>query len=121
MAERKLVQKLFDMFQVTPSGDVAVRTISVTPIPIFGQVKIVSSGTAIQLGAGGLSNGIILQAKSTNTANLLLGGSSVTRGEDGSGNGFILEPGNSITFAAENANDIYVNGASGDILSYAGS
>lgn len=121
MATKKLIQLEYDKFQQTPSGDVAIRTISVTPQPVFGQVKISSTGTAVQLTAGGLSNGIILQAKSTNSANLLLGTSGVTRTEDGTGNGFILEPGNSITFAADNASDIYVNGVTGDILSYAGS
>ena|ERR1035437_8921170 len=117
MAQRKLIQNEYDKFQVTSTGDVAVRVISVTNIPNYGQ--IVMTGSAIQLPSGLANNGVILQAKSSNAGNLLIGGASVTITEDGTGNGFILEPGFQITFAADNSNEIYVIGAVSDVLSYA--
>lgn len=119
MADKKLIQLLWDMFQRTASGDTAVRTISVTPQPAFGQVQM--TGSAVQLSSNSLTNGVIITAKSSNTANIILGLAGVSTTEDGSGNGYILEPGSSISYACDNTNEIYAIGTSGDILSFAGS
>ena len=119
MAQRKLIQNEYDKFQVTSTGDVAVRVISVTNVPAFGQLLM--SGSAIQLPNGLVNNGVILQAKSSNTNDIMIGGSGVNQTEDGTGNGFVLEPAFQITFAADNLNELYAIGNSGDVLSYAGS
>lgn len=120
MATKKLIQLEFDKFQTTPSGDVAIRTISTTPQPSFGQVLM--TGSVIQLGSNPLSNGVILSAKSGNAASIMIGGNSgVLNSDTGGGNAYILEPGNSISYACENTNQLYTIGTSGDVLSFAGS
>lgn len=89
----------------------------VTAIPIFGQKKITTS--AVQLGSNTLVNGVIFTAFSTNAGNIFIGGSGVTTTADGTGNGYILEPGSSISFAVANTNLFYVIGTTNDVLSFA--
>lgn len=89
--------------------------------PICGQIKIANTGTAIQLPNNTLSNGVIITAKSTNSAPISIGVSGVNNTVDGTGNGYILEAGNSVSFAVANLNSIYINGTANDIVSYASS
>lgn len=86
---------------------------------IVGQKKITTS--AVQLGANTLTNGVIFSALSTNVGNIFIGGSGVNATVDGTGTGYILEPGASISFAATNTNLYYVIGTANDVLSFAGS
>ncbi len=88
---------------------------------VVGQTKIAVTGTAVQLPSGALSNGVILSAKTGNTASMTIGGVSVTNTIDGTGNGAILPAGASLSAAIDNTNRLYVNGTSGDILSWIGS
>jgi len=94
-----------------------------TPLagPFAGQAKIAITGTAVQLGSNALSNGVILTAKSTNTAIIVVGGASVANTVDGTGNGYLLAAGASVSFAVSNSNALYINGTAGDIVSFAGS
>jgi len=109
------------MFHFTPGSQVAVRTISLTPTPLFGQAKITSTGTAVQLAVNALTNGVIVTAYSSNAAPISIGGSSVTNTVDGTGNGYILEAGGSVSFACQDMSELWINGTSGDIVSMAGS
>lgn len=99
----------------------ALVSSSLVSAPLNGQAKIAATGTAVQLSSNALSNGVIVTAKSTNTANIHIGGSGVTNTEDGTGNGYILEPGSSASWAVTNTNALYINGTTGDIVSFAGS
>lgn len=85
----------------------------------FGQAKIASSGTAQQLPLHSSVNGFILTAKSTNTNPIVVGDASVTNTVDGTGNGYILEPGASVSTAKLALKDIYIIGSSGDVISFA--
>jgi hypothetical protein len=89
--------------------------------PLVGQAKIAVTGTAVQLASNVLKNGVIITAKSTNTNPIEVGISSVNNMNDGTGNGYILEPGSSVSFAVTNTNTLSINGTSGDIISFAGS
>lgn len=92
--------------------------------PLTGQAKIAVSGHAVQLNGGTsqpLTNGLIISAPNTNSASVEIGGASVTDTADGTGNGYILAPGASISFAVGNTADIYINGSSPDVVSWAGS
>lgn len=94
-----------------------------TPLPVdpfVGQLKIATSSTAVALPNKILKNGIVLKASSSNTSNLFVGASGVTTTDDGTGNGYKLEPGEAISFAILNSNTIYVNGTAGSILYYSG-
>lgn len=93
-----------------------------TDTPVFGQAKIAVTSTAVQLTSQALSNGIIITAKSTNAANIVIGSSSsVTTTSDGTGNGYILAAGATVSAAILNPNLLYINGTSGDIVSWIGS
>ena len=87
----------------------------------FGQAKVAVTATAVQLASNVLTNGVIISAYSTNTAPITIGGSTVTNTADGTGNGTILEPGASISFAVTNTNVLYINGTANDFVSFAGS
>lgn len=86
---------------------------------IVGQYKLTSS--AVQLASNVLTNGVIFTAKSTNTGNIFLGGASVNTTADGTGNGYILEPGASTSAAITNTNVYYAIGTANDVLSWVGS
>lgn len=92
--------------------------------PLVGQSAISVTGTAVRLNGGTsqpLTNGIIISAPAGNTTPISVGPSSVNNTQDGTGNGYLLAPGASISFAVNNTNDIYINGHSGDYISWAGS
>ncbi len=67
-----------------------------------------------------LANGFVLTAATTNTGNVFAGGSGVTTTNDGTGNGYCLVPGQSISFGVTNANTVYVIGTANDIVYVAG-
>ena len=119
---------------VSLAGTVAVQGVAggvpqpvITPLaaPITGQVKIATTGTAINLPTGALVNGITVSAKASNAAQAgsyssTVGGSSaLTTVNDGTGNGYPLAPGGSISFSSANANQIWINGTAGDVFAYA--
>ena len=92
-----------------------------SPAPLNGQAKIASTGVAVQLPANPLLNGVIVTALSTNSATIEIGTSGVTNTVDGTGNGYILAAGASISWAVTDVSDLWINGTSGDIVSFAGS
>ena len=100
-----------------------VQTYFPTQTPVVaqttGQAKIAVTGTAVQLGNNALLNGVVIIAKSTNVADIMVGSSGVTNTEDGTGNGVIISPGSSVSIPVDNTNKIYFNGTAGDIISWA--
>jgi hypothetical protein len=103
-----------------------VNVVNTTPpavvnSPLVGQVKIASTGTAINLPNQDLVNGIIISAPSGNAAPIAIGNKTVTNTANGTGNGYLLAAGASISFAVNNVNNIWINGTSGDYISWAGS
>lgn len=104
---------------VQPVSGTVSTTLSTAPV--VGQAKIASTGVAQQLSAGALANGVILTAKTGNAASIEVGASGVNNTVDGTGNGYILAAGASVSFAVDNVNRIYVNGTANDVISWAGS
>ncbi len=94
------------------------------PIPaalIAGQYKITALAGSITGGtATPLINGVEISALSTNTGNVFLGGSTVTTTADGTGNGWILEPGNSKFIAIADLSKVYAIGTANDVISWGG-
>jgi hypothetical protein len=105
---------------VSASGTVKAQSPLVT-IPVNGQAKIASTGTAVNLSVGVLTNGVIISAPSGNAAPILLGVASVKNTVDGTGNGYALAAGASISFAIANTNQLWINGTANDYISWAGS
>ena len=94
------------------------------------QVKIVTSGVAVQLPAHAIANGVIVKSLSTNnpsrqTTSVSATLTNSTSGASGATQGYILEPGEaapySVSTTLTNTNQIYVNGYAGDIFSIIGS
>ncbi len=88
----------------TISGNVAVST---EPSPV--NVGQTTSGTsAVQLSSTSIVpvNGILVQAISTNTASVFIGGSGVT-----TSTGFELQAGQAVPFTCNNITDLYVVGS----------
>jgi len=93
-------------------------------VPYTGQVVIAITGTRVRLSVASkpLVNGVIVNAKaSNNAAGGTIGDVTVTNTVDGTGNGAIIAPGASTSFAVADINALYVNGTAGDIFSYNGS
>ena len=87
---------------------------------IAGQKAIATTGTAVQLGSGALVNGVTITANINNSAPMTVGPTGVTNTQTGSGNGYILQPGASMSFSISNLSPIYLNGTAGDFVSYTG-
>jgi len=104
--------------QTGSRNDVDIISTPLSSTVIVGQKAM--TGSAVQLQTNTLTNGVIITAKSTNTANIVIGDSGVTTTENGSGNGYILEPGASVSFAGTNTNLLYAIGTTSDVLSFMG-
>ncbi len=89
-------------------------------VPKTGQAVIASTGVALQLANKEFTNGVLISALSTNTDNIMIGEDGVTNVDDGTGNGYILEPGNTASFAVMNLKRLWITGTAGDIISYVG-
>lgn len=88
---------------------------------VQGQLKVATTGTAVQLPSHAITQGVAISAKATNAADILVGGSAVTNTDDGTGNGVVLSPGSSLSINVANTNALYINGTAGDSVSYIGS
>jgi hypothetical protein len=80
---------------------------------VFGQAQIAVAGTAVQLASNALTVGVTVQALKQNTDQIYVGGSGVGTTHDGTGNGFELQPGQSVTLPDTTDTDVlYINSAS---------
>ena len=81
---------------------------SYTPSATINIGQTTSAVTATQLTASSIAmtNGVVIQALSTNTASVFIGNSGVT-----TANGFELTAGSSLTISPSNINLVYVIGA----------
>ena len=78
---------------------------------------LILSGSAQQLNSNPVFVNVTITAKSTNTGNIAIGFSNAIT----TSNSYLLEKGQSITIYVPNANAIWVNGTTSDILSVIGS
>lgn len=89
---------------------------------VAGQAIVATAGTAVALPANAGLKGVTIKALSTNTGKITVGPSGVTNAINGTGNGFILNPGDSISLAIDNSNKIFINSdVSGSGVSFGGS
>jgi hypothetical protein len=85
----------------------------------FGQVKVTTTGTPVQLPVIVGVNGFVVRSKTSNTG---VGGydcagpNGVTTTSDGTGNGACEPPGGAWSFGVTQAGAVYVNGAAGDVF-----
>jgi hypothetical protein len=106
--------------------DGALRVTTPTPtIPVTGQVKIVTTGTPVQLPVFALRNGLVVKAHVANAPqagsySATVGPAGVTTQYDGNGNGYPLSPGEASSFACADSSNVWVNGTAGDIFSFEG-
>lgn len=98
------------MDSVDDTGRLMVNTPQAGPYTV--QQK--ATGAAVALPARVLLNGLVITASPKNTGTIMVGGSSVTGANDGTGTGEALQAGVARSFAAENASQIYIIGATGD-------
>lgn len=85
------------------------------PSTIYADQQVVTASAAA-LTAQALVNGIAITAKSTNTGKVFVGGAAVTTTDDGTGNGYPLSAGQSVTLSVSNASAIYIVGTLNDII-----
>lgn len=92
-----------------------------TGAPIVGQVAIAVTGTAVRLSAVSVvlpGGSLLVCALAGNSAAGTCGGSTVTDDVDGTGNGLIIEAGDTRVVFASDLSDVYVNGTAGDIFTW---
>lgn len=118
---------------VAISGSVTVGTITAGNVNVNpgtftlggqGDAAINATGTAFQLSTSSVPTQVVmLKARSSNAGTIYVGKSTVTNTQSAAGArsttaGLQLEPGDMIVFPATNLNAIYINGTSGDGVSY---
>lgn len=104
------------------SGQKKALTVT-SPMPDFvlcGQRNVAVTSTARAIASGFVENGVVITAKSTNSGYIFVGGGGVTTTDDGNGNGYRLDPGQSISFATGQLDNIFINGTAGDGVYFAG-
>lgn len=89
------------------------------PTTIYTDQQTVTA-TATALTSQALINGVVITAATTNAGNVFVGGSGVTTTDTGSGSGYKLQPGQSISFGVTNCSAIYIIGTAADIVYVAG-
>ncbi len=98
------------------SGSVTVSTSTPTAVVAF-KTTVTTAGTRVQLGSNVIS-GVILEAPSTNSGLIYVGGSNVSSTVFGAE----LQPGQSTSIAIDNTNKIYVDSSvNGDKVAALGS
>jgi hypothetical protein len=107
-----------------PNGANNIGTVNLnTSLVLYtGQAKIATTGTAVYLTGSStpIVNQVTVKSLAYNTSDVMVGLTGVTNTEDGTGNGFILSPGDSVDIPISNISYIFVNGAAGSIVSYLG-
>lgn len=79
------------------------------------------TASAVALPTRTFLNGLVIKAKSSNTGKVFLGGSAVTTTDDGTGTGFALAAGESVSIAVGQAQSIYIIGTASDVIYLMGS
>lgn len=89
--------------------------------PPTGQAVIVATGTAVPIGISSFTQGVILSARTVNSASLWLGGATVLNAFGGTADaGYELPPGVSVTLPVAQAALLWINGTAADGLSWIG-
>ena len=81
---------------------------SAPAVAYSGQQK--TTLTAAALPSQTSANGWVIKAASSNTGVVCVGGAGVTATNDGTGNGYCLAPGEPISYATANLNNLYIVG-----------
>lgn len=106
----------------TPAGTAAapMNIVNANPATIVtGQLALTAASRG-NLASNALVNGVIVKASPNNSANVLIGGSTVAVTADGSGTGYILAPGEAASFGVTNTNAIYAISTAAAVLSFEG-
>lgn len=107
--------------QVSHSVIVTQTVLATNPAGVLsGQVKIVTTGTAVPIPSNTLLNGISIFANPNNAGTINIGPLGVTNAADGTGNGDVIQPGAARAFGVSNSSAIYINGTAGDWISWSG-
>lgn len=92
------------------------------PISHFytGQVEIAEAGTPVQFpDYRELIRGVTITANKNNAAKVTIGHTALLDNTvDGSGNGYVLDPGESIEIEVSDSRMIYINGSAEDWISF---
>jgi len=85
---------------------------------LITQVKITTASTAVQLPNNTYANGFTIKASIANSSTgVFIGSSSVNTTDDGTGNGFKLNPGDQATITITNSNLLYaISQTAGDFI-----
>lgn len=105
--------------KVDPSGVTQPVTTAQGSV-VSGQTKVGATGTQVNLAAHALVVGVKIKALIGNAAAITIGPTGVNNTVDGTGNGMILYPGDDIFIPVTNTNELFINGTSGDGISFLG-
>lgn len=83
---------------------------------IYADQQVVTA-SAVALAAGGqIGSGVTIRAKDTNVGKVFIGGSTVTATDDGTGNGWALPAGASLSLPVNLVQAAFIIGTAGDVV-----
>ena len=105
-----------------PVSQIVVGIAVPTGDPVVGQAVILVTGTAVQLSTIPVdlptASVLVYALGANNAVGGTVGRVGVTNVVNGTGNGYPLEPGQSVVIMTDNANLVWVNGTAGDIFGW---
>jgi len=110
---------------VSPDNPMPVTVTGSSPgsggatVPYADQQVVTAS--AVALATQALSNGVLIRAKSTNVGPVFVGAAGVTTTNDGTGNGFPLAAGESVSVPVSTTAGVFIIGTANDIVYVIGS
>lgn len=87
---------------------------------VYADQQVVTASAAALAVSGQLKSGCVLRARTANIGPVCVGGSTVTATVDGSGNGFALYPGESVSLPLNLVQAAFIVGTAGDIIDVIG-
>lgn len=109
---------------IKPNADGSVNVVTTggsgsnpnaNPATIYSDQQVVTA-SAVALTTQTFVNGFVLKAKSTNSGNVFVGSAGVTTTDDGSGNGYRLLPGESISYGVSTTAGVFIIGTANDVV-----
>jgi hypothetical protein len=102
--------------KINSDGSINTGVKAINPAT-FVTFQVKMTGSAVQLPSNALVNGLVCTAKGANAASVEFGGAGVTATVDGTGNGYIVPAGGSISAGITNSNVLYAIGTNNDVIS----
>ena len=83
---------------------------------VYADQQAVTASAVALAASGQVAEAVVIKARAENAGKVFIGGSTVTTTDDGTGNGFALQPGEALTLPLNLAQGAYIIGTANDVV-----